>query len=202
MAPKTNKRNASKTKSHVPSDEEDVLVISEDEVEFLDEGVVQKAKKPSSCLRKVNTQTPCWKSFEIPKGKERSSECNKCRASIICVDKDGKISTTGLNAHLRAKHGNQVDVGAPVLICDIEKFENPTPRTQLTSMFKKVSKDKVNLERYDPKSATYVDITQVFRGLQQPRCHANKAKQNHKKHTVPKKWEVTFQGIPDVKMHF
>ena len=58
MAPKTNKRKASKTKSHASSDEEDVLVISEEEVEFLDQGVVQKAKKPSR-LRKVNTQTPC-----------------------------------------------------------------------------------------------------------------------------------------------
>ena len=125
------------------------MFISEEEVEFLDQGVVQKAKKPSSRLRKVNTQASCWKFFEIPKGTERSSECNKCGASIICVDKDGKISTTGLNAHLRAKHGNQVDVGATLLIRDIEMFENPTPRAQLTSMFKMVSKDKVNLEGYD-----------------------------------------------------
>ena len=58
-------------------------------------------------------------------------------ASIICVDKLGKISTTGLNAHLRAKHGNQLDVGASELIRDIEKFENPTPRQQITSMLKK-----------------------------------------------------------------
>ena len=68
MASKTNIRKASKTKSHVSSDEEDVLVTSEEEAEFLDQGVVQKAKKPSSHLRKVNTHTPWWKFFEIPKG--------------------------------------------------------------------------------------------------------------------------------------
>ena len=44
------------------------------------------------------------------------------------MDKDGKISTTGLNAHLRAKHGNRVDVGATLLIRDIEKFKNLIPR--------------------------------------------------------------------------
>ena len=45
MAQMTNKRKASKTKSHVSSDEEDVLVTSEEEAEFLDQSVVQKAKK-------------------------------------------------------------------------------------------------------------------------------------------------------------
>ena len=61
MDAKTNKRKASKTKPYVSSDEEDVLVISETEVElnFLDQSVVQKAKKTTSRLRKVNTQTPC-----------------------------------------------------------------------------------------------------------------------------------------------
>ena len=39
------------------SDEEEVLAISEEEVEFLDHGAVQKPKKPSR-LRKV--QTPCY----------------------------------------------------------------------------------------------------------------------------------------------
>ena len=122
-----NTKKSSKRKSHVSSDEEEVLTINEEEVEFLDQGVVQKAKKPSARLRKVNAQTPCWKFFNIPEGSERSTECKKCEAAIICGDKLGKISTTALNAHLRAKHGNQLDVGASLLIRDIEKFENPTP---------------------------------------------------------------------------
>ena len=54
------------------SDEEEVLTISE-EVEFLDQGAVQKPKKPSSRLRKV--QTPRWKFFDIPQGTDRSTDC-------------------------------------------------------------------------------------------------------------------------------
>ena len=72
------------------------------------------------------------------------------------MDKLGKISTTSLNAYLRAKHGNQLDVGASLLIRDIGKFENPTPRQQMTSMLQKVSKDEVNVERYNKKSTTNV----------------------------------------------
>ena len=78
------------------------------------------------------------------------------------VAKAGKLSTTGLNAHLRAKHGNQLDVGATLLIRDIEKSENPTPRAQITSMFQKVSKEEVNVQRYDKKSPMYTDITRSF----------------------------------------
>ena len=68
------------------------------------------------------------------------------------MDKAGKISTTGPNAHLCAKHGNQLNVGATLLIRDIEKFEDPTPRAQITSMFQKVSKEEVNVQRCDKKS--------------------------------------------------
>ena len=50
------------------------------------------------------------------------------------------IRRTALNAHLCGKPGNQVDVGATMLIRDIEKMENPTPRAQITSLFHKVSK--------------------------------------------------------------
>ena len=58
MDANTKKTKATKRKSHVSSDEEAFLTISE-EVEFLDQGVVQKPKKPSAHLRKVNVQTPC-----------------------------------------------------------------------------------------------------------------------------------------------
>ena len=98
--------------------------ISNENVEFLDEGV-NKEKKLTACLRRVNSQTPCWKFFEIPQGEERASKCKKFDALITCVDKKGKLSTTALNAHLRGKHGNQLDVGATLLIRDIEKMENP-----------------------------------------------------------------------------
>ena len=94
MDANTKKTKATKRKSHVSSDEEDVLTISEEEVEFLDQGVVQKLKKPSARLCKVNAQTPCWKFFGIPQGTERSTDCKKCAASIICVEKLRKISTT------------------------------------------------------------------------------------------------------------
>ena len=108
MDANTKKTKATKRKSHVSSDEDYFLTISEEEVEFLDQGAVQKPKKPSS--RKV--QTPCWKFFDIPQGTERSTDCKKCAASIICVEKLRKISTTRLNAYLRAKYWNQLDVGA------------------------------------------------------------------------------------------
>ena len=101
----------------------------------------------------VNSNTPCWKFFEIPQGQERGSKCKKCEAIITCVDKKGKLSTTGLNAHLRGKHGNQLDVGATLLIQDIEKMENPTPRAKITSMLKTVSKEE-QVERSDRKSPT------------------------------------------------
>ena len=152
MDANTKKTKATKRKSHVSSDEDYFLKISEEEVEFLDQGAVQKPKKPSS--RKV--QTPCWKFFDIPQGTERSTDCKKCAASIICVEKLRKISTTRLNAYQRAKYWNQLDVGASLLIRDIEKFENPIPRQQITSMLQQVSKDEVNVERYDKKSTTNV----------------------------------------------
>ena len=63
-------KKTTKRKSHVSSDEEEVLSISEEEVEFLDQGVVQKPKKPSS--------TPCWKFVNIPQGNERATDCKKC----------------------------------------------------------------------------------------------------------------------------
>ena len=44
MDANTKKMKATKRKSHVSSDEEDFLTISEEEVEFLDQGVVQKPK--------------------------------------------------------------------------------------------------------------------------------------------------------------
>ena len=53
-----------------------------------------------------------------------------------------------MNAHLRGKYGNQVDVRATMLTGDIEKMENPTPRAQITSMFQKVSKEH-QVERND-----------------------------------------------------
>ena len=59
------KRKTSTSKKHVSSDEEDNLTISDEDVEFLDQGVVKKVKKPSARLRKVNSNTPCWKFFEI-----------------------------------------------------------------------------------------------------------------------------------------
>ena len=150
MDANTKKTKATKRKSHVSSDEDYFLKISEEEVEFLDQGAVQKPKKPSS--RKV--QTPCWKFFDIPQGTERSTDCKKCAASIICVEKLRKISTTRLNAYQRAKYWNQLDVGASFR--GIGQFENPEPRQQMTSMLQKVSKDEVNVERYDKKSTTNV----------------------------------------------
>ena len=110
MDANTKKTKTTKRKSHVSSDEDYFLKISEEEVEFLDQGAVQKPKKPSSCLRKV--QTTCWKFFDIPQGTDRSTDCKKWGVSIICVEKLGKISTTSLSAYLRAKYWNQLDVGA------------------------------------------------------------------------------------------
>ena len=150
MDANTKKTKTTKRKSHVSSDEDYFLTISEEEVEFLDQGAVQKPKKPSS--RKV--QTPCWKFFDIPQGTEQSTDCKKCAASIICVEKLRKISTTRLNAYLRAKYWNQLDVGASLR--GIGQFENPEPRQQMTSMLQKVSKDEVNVERYNKKSTTNV----------------------------------------------
>ena len=49
-------------------------------------------------------------------------------------------------AHI-SKHGNQLDVGAALLIRDIEKFEDPTPRAQTTSMFQMVSEEEVNVQQ-------------------------------------------------------
>ena len=157
----SSKRKTSTSKKHVSSDEEDNLTISDEDVEFLDQGVVKKVKKPSARLRKVNSNTPCWKFFEIPQGQERGSKCKKCEAIITCVDKKGKLSTTGLNAHLRGKHGNQLDVGATLLIRDIEKMENPTPRAKITSMLKTVSKEE-QVERYDRKSPKFIEITRAL----------------------------------------
>ena len=87
-------------------------------------------------MHKVKTQTACWNLFAVLQGTQRVS---KCGVQITCVDKNNKLSIIALNAHLRFKHGNQLDVEATLLISDIEKMENPTSRAQITSMFLKVT---------------------------------------------------------------
>ena len=62
--------------------------ISNENVEFLDEGV-KKEKKPTARLRRVNSQTLCWNFFDTPH-EERVRRCMKCEALITCVDKKGK----------------------------------------------------------------------------------------------------------------
>ena len=103
------KRKNRVSKPQITSDDEEKLQISDEDLEFLDEGVVKKVKKQTSRLRRVNEQTPCWKFFQIPQGDERVATCTKCSAVITCVDKRGKLTTTALNTHLRVKHGNQLD---------------------------------------------------------------------------------------------
>ena len=102
MSPKSNKRKSSKSNKHMfhQTRRTTFKTISDEDIEFLDHGVVKKVKKPTACLRKVSSQTPCWKFFDIPQGKERVSKCTKCDALITCVVKKGKLSTTALNAHL------------------------------------------------------------------------------------------------------
>ena len=78
------------------------LTKSDEDLEFLDEGVVEKVKKKTSRLCRVDGQTPCWKFFEITKGDESVAECNKCSALITCVDKRGKLTTTALNTHFQS----------------------------------------------------------------------------------------------------
>ena len=45
-----------------------------------------------------------------------------------------------------------------MLIHDIHKLENPTPRAQITSMFKSVSKDECSIDRYDRKAPKFKEI--------------------------------------------
>ena len=59
MAPKTHKRNTNRSKAHISSYKEDNLKMSDKIGEFLDQGVIKKAKKPTLRLLKVNAQTPC-----------------------------------------------------------------------------------------------------------------------------------------------
>ena len=94
------KRKNRVSKAQITSDDEEKLEISDEDLEFLDEGVVKKVKKQTSRLRRVNEQTPCWKFFQIPQGDERVATCTKCSAVITCVDKRGKLTTTALNTHL------------------------------------------------------------------------------------------------------
>ena len=46
MSPKSSKRKSSSSKKHVSSDEEDNLTISDEDVEFLDQGVVKTLRNP------------------------------------------------------------------------------------------------------------------------------------------------------------
>ena len=102
MAEKKQKRKNTVSKGHISSDDKENLQISDEDLEFLAEGVVEKVKKQTSRLRRVNEQTPCWKFFEIMKGDESVAECNKCSALITWVDKRGKLTTTALNTHLQS----------------------------------------------------------------------------------------------------
>jgi len=100
--PKKTKEISTVYKGHISSDDEEHLQKSDEDFEFLDEGVVEKVKTQTSRLRRVNEQTPCWKFFEILKGDERVAKCNKCSALITCVDKRGKLTTTALNTHFQS----------------------------------------------------------------------------------------------------
>ena len=107
--------------------------------------------------------------FDVLQETERES---KCGVQISCVKKNNKLSTVALNAHLRFKNGNQLDVEASLLISDIEKMENPTPRAQITSMFLKVTKNDITVDGYDRNSAKFTDLT---RSLFHQQTHAKLA---------------------------
>ena len=62
------------------------------------------------------------------------------------------------------KNGNQLDVEASLLISDIEKMENPTPRAQITSM--------LLFSRNNRNSAKFTDLT---RSLFHQQTHAKLA---------------------------
>ena len=61
MAEKKQKRKRTVSKGHISSDDEENLQISDEDLEFLDKGVVEKVKKQTSRLCRVNEKTPCWK---------------------------------------------------------------------------------------------------------------------------------------------
>ena len=61
MAEKKQKRKSTVSKGHISSDDEENLQISDEDLEFLDEGVVEKVKKQTSSLCRVSEKTPCWK---------------------------------------------------------------------------------------------------------------------------------------------
>ena len=103
--------------------------------------------------------------FDVLQETERES---KCGVQISCVEKNNKLS----NAHLHFKNGNQLDVEASLLISDIEKMENPTPRAQITSMFLKVTKNDITVDGYDRNSAKFTDLT---RSLFHQQTHAKLA---------------------------
>jgi len=65
------------------------LRISNENVEFLDEGV-KKEKKLTACLRRVNRKLPCWNFCDTSQEEQRVRRCMKCEALITCVDKKGK----------------------------------------------------------------------------------------------------------------
>ena len=100
--PEKTKEKSTVYKGHIYSDDEENLQKSDEDLEFLDEGVIEKVKKKTSRSCRVDGQTPCWKFFEITKGDERVAKCNKCSALITCVDKRGKLTTTALNTHLQS----------------------------------------------------------------------------------------------------
>ena len=100
--PKKTKEKSTVYKGHISSDDEENLQKSDEDLEFLDEGVVEKVKKKTSRLCRVDGQTPCWKFFKIMKGDESIAECNKCNALITCVNKHGKLTMTALNTHFQS----------------------------------------------------------------------------------------------------
>ena len=67
MAKKKQKRKSTVSKGRISSDDKENLQISDEDFEFLNEGVVKKVKEQTSCFCRVNEQTPCWKK-KNPKG--------------------------------------------------------------------------------------------------------------------------------------
>ena len=118
----------------------------------------------------MKTQTAC-QNFDVLQETERES---KYGVQISCVEKNNKLS----NAHLRFKNGNQLDVEASLLIRDIEKMENPTPRAQITSMFLKVTKNDITVDGYNRNSSMLpysAMLTYLTRSLFHQQTHAKLA---------------------------
>ena len=76
-----------------------------------------------------------------------------CKKLLTAGDKKQKLAGKSLTEHLRWQHGAEKEVGAALMLNEIQKDVNHTPRQRITNYAKSLSREERVIDRY-PRGET------------------------------------------------